>query len=287
MIVLYSKDIIAQKKLFLQEHFATQQYKSKYLAILYFGHDPVISVYVRNKIKFGYDVGLEARLFGQEKYYTLEDAYECIESLNKDKHCVGIIIQLPLPSYLQDYQQSLCNAIAIGKDVDAMTSAMMGKIAMGSPDAIYPAAVWASIQLLDFYNLNAIRGKQISIIGQSNLVGKPFALYCINQWAQVHSFGVDGDPEVMKEVCRNSDYIISATGVIELVTKEYVRNDKTQIIIDIGYGIKDGKAFGDVAFEQVQNLVHAITPVPGGIWPMCVCQLFENILLLTKDLSER
>lgn len=122
----------------------------------------------------------------------------------------------------------------------------------------------------------------MSILGQSNLVGKPFAMYCINQGAQVHSFGIDGDPQVVKEFCKKSDYIISATGVIGLITKEYIREDQSQIIIDIGYGLRDGKAMGDAVFDEVCDIVHAITPVPGGVGPLCVCQLFENAALLLK-----
>lgn len=279
-MILYSKELIDKKKKQLKHTFMDSE--GRYLAILYFGTDPVISVYVRNKLRFGQEIGLEVKLFGQEEYYTLEAAYTRIDDLNNDPRCIGIILQLPLPSYLKQHQQWLCNAIVPSKDVDAMTSTMLGFIATDHADAVYPAAVGASIQLLQEYRLDNLRGKQVSILGQSNLVGKPFALHCINQGAQVHSFGVDGNPEIAKEFCKKSDYIISATGVIGLITKEYVRDDQSQIIVDIGYGLKDGKAMGDVVFDEVQDMVHAITPVPGGIGPLCVCQLFENAAFLAN-----
>jgi methylenetetrahydrofolate dehydrogenase (NADP+)/methenyltetrahydrofolate cyclohydrolase len=94
---------------------------------------------------------------------------------------LGILIQLPLPEWLQPYQQVLCDEIDSTKDIDAMTTQMMGKIATGKGGTVYPAAVAATIELLKYYEIDNLRGKQVSILGQSNLIGKPMALYCIYQ----------------------------------------------------------------------------------------------------------
>ena len=175
----------------------------------------------------------------------------------------------------------MCDLISASKDIDCMTSMMVGKISVGRKDVVYPAAVSATISLLHFYNLNTLKGKQVSIIGQSNLIGKPMALYCINQGAQVHSFGIDGNHEIMKKICKGSDYIISSTGVLNLIDEDCISESGNQVIIDVGYAFyTDGKAAGDANFLEIKDSVKAISPVPGGVGPLCVYQLFENTVTL-------
>lgn len=283
-MILYGKPVIESKKQGLKDFFTHQKWW--YIAILFFGENEWSRVYVRNKIKFGEDIGCKVILFWQDKEYTYSEIVELITMLNGDSSCFGILIQLPLPERLRPYQQILSDMIEVKKDIDCMTSEMIGKISVARSDVVYPAAVSATIELLSFNKLNNLKGKQVSIIGQSNLIGKPLALYCINQWAQVHSFGIDGDLKMMKDICKKSDYIISATGVVGLVDKGFLRRDALvarpqQIVIDIWYGFtKEGKATGDVKFEEVKDLVAGITPVPWGIGPMCVCELFGNAMKL-------
>lgn len=276
-MILYGKPVVESRKNQIIDFFSDKN--GVYIAILFFGNNEWSRVYVRNKQKFGESVGCEVRIFGQEKEYVYNEIVHFIHELNNDDRCLGILIQLPLPEWLQPYQQVLCDEIDSTKDIDAMTTQMMGKIATGKGGTVYPAAVAATIELLKYYEIDNLRGKQVSILWQSNLIGKPMALYCIYQWAQVHSFGVDGDPKIMREVCKKSDYIISGTGVVGLVDKGFL--SEWQIVIDIGYGFtKEGKATGDVKFDDVEQLVDGITPVPGGIWPLCVCELFGNVMKL-------
>lgn len=286
-MILYGKPVVESRKNQIIDFFSNKN--GVYIAILFFWNNEWSRVYVRNKQKFGESVGCEVRVFGQEKEYAYNEIVHVIHELNNDDRCLGTLIQLPLPEWLQPYQQVLCDEIDSTKDIDAMTTQMMGKIATGKGGVVYPAAVAATIELLKYYEIDNLRGKQVSILGQSNLIGKPMALYCIHQWAQVHSFGVDGNPKIMKEVCKKSDYIISATGVVGLVDKSFIKptnlsaEDKVarQIVIDIGYGFtKEGKATGDVKFDDIEQLVGGITPVPGGIWPLCVCELFGNVMKL-------
>lgn len=284
-MILYSKPLIEEKTQALKDFFSKQ--KSPYIAILFFGDNPGSKVYIRNKIKFGKEVGCEVKVFTDEDFTPVEwteliqDIKNTIFTLNDDKSCLGIIIQLPLPKYLQPFQQELCDLISASKDIDCMTSMMVGKISVGRKDVVYPAAVSATISLLHFYNLNTLKGKQVSIIGQSNLIGKPMALYCINQGAQVHSFGIDGNHEIMKKICKGSDYIISSTGVLNLIDEDCISESGNQVIIDVGYAFDtDGKAAGDANFLEIKDSVKAISPVPGGVGPLCVYQLFENTVTL-------
>lgn len=287
-MILYGKPVIESKKKWLQDFFSSKKWC--YIAILFFGGDEWSRVYVRNKVRFGNEVHCEVKIFWQEKDYIYSEIVELINILNADTLCLGILIQLPLPEWLRPYQQILCDMIDVKKDIDCMTSEMIGKISVARTDVVYPAAVSATIELLLFNKLDNLKGKQVSIIGQSNLIGKPLALYCINQWAQVHSFGIDWDVKIMKAICKRSDYIISATGVVGLVDEGFINCGRPkrsslqsgwQIVIDIWYGFtKEGKATGDVKFEEVKDLVDAITPVPWGIGPMCVCELFGNVMKL-------
>jgi methylenetetrahydrofolate dehydrogenase (NADP+)/methenyltetrahydrofolate cyclohydrolase len=284
-MILYSRPIIEEKTYDLKDFFITQ--KSAYITILLFGDDKGSMIYVKNKIKYGGEIWCNVRVIKDEDFKSLKgkdlvnSIKEKISQLNDDKNCLGIIIQLPLPKHLQDHQQELCDTIAIEKDIDCMTSAMVGKISVGRKDIVYPAAVAATISLLYYYKLTIQKGKQVSIIGQSNLIGKPMALYAINQWAQVHSFWIDWDTEIMKKICQESDYIISSTGVLNLIDQECISANGKQVVIDIGYAFDEkGKAAGDANFYEIKDSVHALSPVPGGIGPLCVYQLFENIVKL-------
>lgn len=286
-MILYSKPLIEEKTQTLKEFF--NKHKSSYIAILFFGENLWSKIYIKNKVKFGKEIGCEVKVFTDNDFKNtqwmqlIQDIKNKISQLNNDAHCLGIIIQLPLPKHLRAFQQELCDCISNEKDIDCMTSMMVGKISVGRNDIVYPAAVWATISLLYYYNLKNIKGKQISIIGQSNLIGKPMALYCINQWAQVHSFWIDGDNETMKKVCRESDYIISSTGALNLIDKDCISDSGKQVIIDIGYTFAtEGKAAWDVNFIEVKDEVYAISPVPGGVGPLCVYQLFENTVTLNS-----
>lgn len=311
-MILYGKPVIEAKKPVLKEFFVNS---NSYIAILFFGDNEGSKVYVRNKVKFGEEIGCGVKViddvamlqcYNAAMSWDVRDPYivkQMICDLNLDESCLWILIQLPLPDDLKPFQQELCDMIDPKKDIDCMTSSMLGAIAAWRTDVVYPAAVGASIEMLKYYGLHNLKWKQVSILGQSNLIGKPMALYCINQGAQVHSFGVDWDKEIMREICRKSDYIISATGVVGLIDESFISPwfglgalsldaklgnvdavnlqfsayGSQQVIIDIGYGFTpEGKAAGDVKFDEVKDLAVAVSPVPGGVGPMCVCQLFEN-----------
>lgn len=293
-MILYSKPLIEARKTTLTSFFSDKQ--DCYIAILFFGVNPVIETYVKNKVRFGGEIGCEVRIFGQRstKDTTIWDydpaaVKALIWDLNEDNHCMGIIIQLPLPDELRPYQQEFCDMIDTQKDIDCMGSAMLGRITCGSKynDCVYPAAVGATAELLSYYNLDNLQGKQISIIGQSNLVGKPMALYCMKEWASVYSFNEHSDQEAMRRVCTSSDYIISASGVVGLVNDRFIYNagsnpeSNRQVLIDIWYGFDaEGKAAGDMKFDELKDIVYAISPVPWWVGALCVCQLFENVRTL-------
>ncbi len=116
--------------------------------------------------------------------------------------------------------------------------------------------------LLDYYDHGDLIGKRVVVLGQSNLLGKPLAIACINRGATVITANSDSDRERVREQCQQADIICSCTGVIHLIDDTYIRPDQSQIIIDAGFGYLDGKPVGDVNFEKVSSLVQAITPIP-------------------------
>ena len=125
-----------------------------------------------------------------------------------------------------------------------------------------------------------MKGKIVSIIGQSNIVGKPLILECIKRGATVASFTATNSLEEIKTMTQQSDYIISCTGKIHLVDASFLRNDGSQIVVDVGYGHIDGKPAGDVNIDAVKDIVSAYTPVPGGVGPLTVACLFSNVFVL-------
>lgn len=151
-----------------------------------------------------------------------------------------------------------------------------------------PATAKAILDLRDYHQLGSRKGRKIAIIGMGNLIGKPLAIEAVKRGAIVQTFTVEDKKALIAEKCRECEIIISCTGAIHLVDASFINKQKDQIIIDAGYGFLNGKATGDVNFEEVAPLVKAITPVPGGIGPLTVASLFGNIFILQeqKDLIQ-
>jgi methylenetetrahydrofolate dehydrogenase (NADP+) / methenyltetrahydrofolate cyclohydrolase len=266
--------------------------QGSYIAILFFGDNYSSTTYVRHKQKYGETIGIEVKIFTEKAIPPalivgkglgdgLPSFLDLINQLNHDTLCIGIIIQLPLPEELKEFQTELLAAISPTKDIDGLGGICTGLATINLIDFI-PATPKAVLTLLDHYNLGNMKNKKVSIIGQSNIVGKPLIMECIKRGATVSSFNIENTPEEIKEITRHSDYIISCTGHIHLVDETYIGDKHDQIIIDVGYGHIDSKPVGDVNIERIKNLVLAYTPVPGGIGPLTVACLFDNIFTLQK-----
>lgn len=256
--------------------------QDQFLAIIYVGDNPAFATYVRMKKKYGESHDIKVRIFGQEEEQTLDSLRLLIDSLNTDGACAGIMIQLPLPPTLQPYATELCACITPLKDVDGLGGQLLGLSTIGQQN-IRPATPGGILTLLDHYGYGDLRGQTVLVIGQSNLLGKPLVIACINRGATVITTNKSTDPDTLREYCLQADIICSCAGAIHLLGADHIRHDKSQIIIDAGYGHLDGKAVGDVDFEAVSPHVRAITPVPGGVGPMTVAQLFANLVILATE----
>jgi len=248
------------------------------LAIIKIGDNPDSAIYVKNKINFARKIGVNAfivDLMKPDDQITQEILLAAVEKLNKDKSINGIIIQAPLLEPL-NWAEAV-EKITPEKDVDGVCSVNVKNLQNNKP-GIVPATARGVLSLLNYYNI-PVKGKKVVVMGRSALVGKPIATLMINNGATVtvcHSQTVNPEEET-----RKADILIVAIGKPELVGAEYVREG--QVVIDVGISSvinADGtkKVYGDVDFESVKVIVSAVSPVPGGVGPMTVASLFQNLV---------
>ena len=230
------------------------------ITVISVGNDEASKIYIKNKIKECQSVNIECQHLHFEKT-TTNELINLITKLNKDKNITGILVQLPLPKNIEE--NKVINTIDYKKDIDGLTKSNIAKL-YSNQKGIIPCTAKGIIDLLE-YNKIEIEGKNITIIGRSNLVGKPLTLALLNKNATVttcHSKTKD-----LKTHTKKADIIIVAVGQPSLIKKEMVSNNS--IIIDVGINRINGKISGDVD-KSVYKKCKAVTPVPGGVGPMTV-----------------
>lgn len=239
------------------------------LAVIQVGNDPASTVYVGNKKKACEYIGIRSLAFELPEETKEEQLLELVGELNEREDVDGILVQLPLPSHMDE--DKVIQAISPKKDVDGFHPQSVGALSIGQPGFVSctPAGV---IQLLKRSGVE-IEGKECVIVGRSNIVGKPMALLMLRENATVtvcHSRTKD-----LKEVTKRADILIVAIGKPKFITKEYVKEGA--VVIDVGiHRGADNKLCGDVDFENVEPITSAITPVPGGVGPMTIAMLMNN-----------
>jgi methylenetetrahydrofolate dehydrogenase (NADP+)/methenyltetrahydrofolate cyclohydrolase len=249
------------------------------LAILLVGKNPASQVYVRNKGKACADAGINVKDYFLEENATQKEVLTIIDELNSNPEIHGILVQLPLPSHLE--QDIIINAIDPSKDVDGLTILNQGRLLNGM-EAVIPATPKGVMTLLQKYFVE-IAGKNAVVIGRSNLVGKPLALLLLQKNATVtiaHS-----KTQNLKEIARKADILVAAVGKPLFITADMVKKDA--VVVDVGINRVEGKIVGDVDFNQVKEIASYITPVPKGIGPMTIASLLENILVCYRMQSAR
>lgn len=244
------------------------------LAIIQVGNQPDSTAFIRAKQIFAKKIGIETKYIQAAEDITREELIKIVRECNADDSIRGIIVQLPLPTHISS--DLIIRSIDPKKDADGLTPYNVKRWSEGvnDPNAIWPATSRGIRELFDFYDIRLI-GEKIIVIGRSKLVGAPIAAMCRNEGASVtvcHSKTVN-----LEEETKKADILIVATGKRGLITARHVREG--QVIIDVGIS-KDGegKLNGDVDFEGVKDIVAAISPVPGGVGPMTVMALFENLI---------
>lgn len=258
------KDELREKVASLKE-----EGKEAALAVIQVGNDPASSVYVGNKKKACAYIGIRSLSYELPEETTEEELLALIEKLNGDASVNGILVQLPLPSHIDE--DKVIRTISPKKDVDGFHPENVGKLVIGEPGFVSctPAGI---IQLLKRSGIE-IAGKNCVVIGRSNIVGKPMALLMLRDNATVtiaHSRTQD-----LKEVCKRADILIVAIGKPRFITADYVKEGA--VVIDVGiHRNENNKLCGDVAYDEVMPHTSAITPVPGGVGPMTIAMLMNN-----------
>lgn len=257
----------------LKEEVLNLQEKPK-LVVIQVGNNESSNIYINQKIKMCNSVGYTCEHIKLNDNVKTEEVITIIDELNKDNSVNGILVQMPLPSHLDE--KIIQNRINEYKDVDGLTDINSGKL-LHKKECLSPCTPLGIIELLKRYNIN-IEGKNIVVLGRSILVGKPLANMLINENATVtvcHS-----KTQNIEEHTKRADILIVAIGSPKKITKDMVKENS--IIIDVGITKVDNQIYGDVDFENVKDKVKYITPVPGGIGQMTVAMLAKNILKAYK-----
>ena len=241
------------------------------LVVVIVGDDKASRVYVKNKRMTCEKVGFFTETIDFSSNISEDELLKEIERLNSDERFDGILVQLPLPKHRDELK--VLNAINPDKDVDGFHFNNIGKMVVGDDTGFLSCTPYGILQLLNEYSID-VEGKDVVIIGRSNIVGKPMALLLIQKRATVQVCNTR--TKDMREKLKNADIVISAAGVPNLIGKEDIK--KGAVVIDVGINRVDGKICGDVNFEEVKDIASYITPVPGGVGPMTIASLMKNTL---------
>ena len=241
------------------------------LAVIMVGDDKASAVYVRNKNKACNEIGIEFEEFLKDSTTTQKELIDLIKELNNRKDIHGILLQSPIPQDL-DIREAF-NTIDYRKDVDGFNPINVGKLSIGE-DSFISCTPYGVIKMLEEYNI-PIEGKRAVIIGRSNIVGKPLIQCLLNKNATVtvcHS-----KTKNIEEITKEADILIAALGKPKFVTENMVKEGA--VVIDVGINRnEEGKLVGDVDFENVSKKTSYITPVPGGVGPMTIAMLMNNVV---------
>ncbi len=247
------------------------------LAFILIGDNPASQTYVRAKKKACAATGIVSTLVAFPKEVSLADLLDQIEQLNEDPEIDGILVQLPLPSHIDE--RVVMMAIDPAKDVDGFHPLNMGKILLGDESGFIPCTPFGIKTLLDRCAI-PVEGKRVVIVGRSNIVGKPLAALLMQKKSGCNATVTlaHSQSEHLKEITHSAEILIAAIGNPHFIKKEMVRPGA--VVIDVGINrLSEGKIVGDVDFEEVSHLTSWITPVPGGVGPMTIAMLLKNTLL--------
>lgn len=245
------------------------------LAVIMVGEDPASKVYVRNKSRACEDVGVKYEEYLLDVNTTQKELVELIEKLNNDKTINGILLQSPIPSSL-DINEAF-RTISPEKDVDGFNPINVGMLVLNQ-DTFVSCTPYGIMKMFEEYNID-LTGKNVVILGRSNIVGKPLIHCCLNKNATVTS--CHSKTQNLAQKAKEADVLISAIGKANFVTADMVKDGA--VVIDVGINrLDNGKITGDVNFESVKEKASYITPVPGGVGPMTIAMLMNNVIKATK-----
>ena len=238
------------------------------LVVIQVGNDEASNVYVNQKKKMAETVGINYIHRHLDSNISEEELINIINLYNEDEMIDGILVQMPLPKHINE--NTIQNTVVYTKDVDGLTDVNAGRL-LHDKDALVSCTPYGIIELLKYYNIE-LEGKNVVIVGRSNLVGKPLYSLFLKENATVtmcHS-----KTEDLSTYTKQADILVAAVGKKHLITKDMVKDGST--IVDVGINKVEGKLYGDVDFDSIKDICN-ITPVPGGVGQMTVAELGKNV----------
>ncbi|MER2063605.1 MAG: bifunctional 5,10-methylenetetrahydrofolate dehydrogenase/5,10-methenyltetrahydrofolate cyclohydrolase [Alkalibacterium sp.] len=240
------------------------------LAIVRAGNEQASVSYENAAIKTMERVGITVESVVFEETVTSEAFMTALRGLNQNKNIHGILVMQPLPSNLSRNDVARC--VDPAKDIDGLTPENLGLVVENEKHALVPSTPEAVMALLEYYEIE-LEGKDVCVIGSSPVVGKPLTLMLLNAEATVSNLHIK--TKDTRRYTEKADIVISATGVVELLKADDIKNGA--VVIDVGFGYKDGKPVGDVKYDEVAAKASAITPVPGGVGSITTAVLAEQV----------
>lgn len=245
------------------------------IGVILVGEDPASQSYVKSKEKTANELGFYSKTLRVPASTSEAEVLRMVANFNQDPKIHGILVQLPLPSHINE--NSVIYAIDPKKDVDGFHPMNIGKLHMGE-ECFVPCTPAGIMELLERTGVD-LKGKNATVVGRSNLVGKPVAMLLLGKHATVticHSRTKDLAAE-----CRRADVLVVAAGKAHMVTADMIKPGA--VVIDVGVNrLESGKLVGDVDFDNAVNVASAITPVPGGVGPMTISMLMKNTVLAAE-----
>lgn len=249
------------------------------LEVLLVGEHPASKLYTSKKKKFCESFGAECEIHHLDENVEEQTFLNKLDDIAKNPKVHGCFVQLPLPSHLQHID--VAHLIPFEKDVDGFHPENLYKVMLGKGQALWPCTPLGVMQLLEYYNIPVV-SRHVVIIGRSMIVGKPLAQMMTNANATVtlcHS-----RTQNLQELTKQADIIVAAVGRAKFLDESYLNQTAEQVVIDVGINHdEENKLCGDVDASKIKNKVRAYTPVPGGVGPLTILSLSQNLLQAAKN----
>ncbi len=266
-----SKEVLAE----IKKEVSTLPFQPVFCDILV-GNDPVSAQYVKMKKRKAEDLGIHFHEANLPENITAEELKKEIKKINKIPNMCGVIVQLPLPSYLSDHQQEILDAVDPHLDVDCLSTIASDKFYQGDISLAFPTAL-ACMYLLDSIKLD-LKTKKIVVLGQGKLVGKPVA--ALFHFRELKVEIITRKTESKEKIIKEADVIVSGMGHGQYLKGDMIK--KGAVIVDAGTSESNAGIVGDVDLESIKGIAGYVSPVPGGVGPMTVAMLFSNVLKVAK-----
>jgi methylenetetrahydrofolate dehydrogenase (NADP+)/methenyltetrahydrofolate cyclohydrolase len=250
------------------------------LAVILVGNDPASHTYVGMKSKACKETGIYSVVHEFPESISEKELLSTIEMINENPNIHGLLIQLPLPKHIDTTK--ILEAVSPAKDVDGFHPYNMGRLVEGL-DTFAPCTPLGVMEMFKEYNID-VKGKDVCVVGASNIVGKPMWALLVNAWATVDICHIE--TRDLASHTKRADIVIVGVGKPNLITADMVKDGV--IVVDIGINkLEDGRLVGDVDFENVSKKASYITPVPGGVGPMTIAMLLKNTVKAAKNFKDK